>query len=41
MTTAALPHPRPDAKDVAELRIRYDIEQLTPMGRAGSSKHHH
>ncbi len=32
---------KPDPKDVAELRLRYDIEQLTPMGRAGSSDHHH
>ena len=32
---------KPDPKDVAELRLRYDIEQLTPMGRAGSSQHQH
>jgi|SRR5581483_204598 len=31
---------RPDPNDVAELRRRYDIEQLTPMNAAGSSDRH-
>jgi mannose-6-phosphate isomerase-like protein (cupin superfamily) len=31
---------KPDPKAVAQLRQRYDIEQLTPMGAAGSADHH-
>ena len=32
---------RPDPEDIAELRRRYEIEQLTPLAGGGGSAHHH